>query len=187
MNFERIATGLPVQPTLDYLEAHPELWDAITARQDAPGSPHHDTKCIFLRWCPDRSVEAVFAQLEAVDYPEAIPLAPVVVPLVNALLDVVPHEAIGRVILVSLKPGGSIDAHFDFGEYADTYDRFHVVLQSDSGNSFQVADDVFHAFPGEAFWFNVKKVHRVENFSERPRIHLILDLLSNTYHAKRSA
>ncbi len=185
MNFELIAQGLPVQPTLDYLDAHPELWDQITERQIFPGSPHHDTKCIFLRWCPGQTMRDVFYQLEAVDYPAAKDLAPAIAPLFDALLDAVPFESIGRVMLVSLKPGGSIDEHFDSGNYAERLDRFHVVLRSDDGNQFTVGGENFHARPGEAFWFNVKASHHVRNDSGRDRVHLIVDLVAPTYRAKR--
>ncbi len=185
MNYLKIAEGLPVQPVLDYLETNPTLWDQITARQDTPGSPHHDTQCIFLRWCPGHTIQDVFYQLEAHDCPVPVEILPHIVPLVRGVLDAVPHTAIGRVILVSLKPGGSIDAHHDAGDYADAYDRFHVALQSDDGNLFTVGDEAFHAVPGEAFWFNVKQQHFVENHSSRPRIHLIVDLLSDHYHAMR--
>lgn len=185
VNFERVAIGLPVQPTLDYLDAHPELWDQYTKRQRFKGSPHHDTKCVILRWCKGDSMREAFTDLVAIDYPAAKELGPVIAPLFNALLDAVPHEAIGRAMLVTLKPGGFIDEHFDSGNYAERYDRFHVALQSEAGNSFVVGGDSFHARAGEAFWFNVKRQHSVVNHSEAPRIHLIVDLISPEYRAKR--
>jgi membrane peptidoglycan carboxypeptidase len=41
--------GLNVEPLLQQLAAHPELWDEITVRQAYPGSAHADTQCIFVR------------------------------------------------------------------------------------------------------------------------------------------
>ncbi len=185
MNYEIITRDLPVQACLDQLQAQPELWDQITARQEAAGSPHHDTKCIFLRWCPGQTIRDVFFQLESVDYPAAAVLAPAIAPMFNELLDRVPHEVIGRAMLVTLQPGGSIDEHIDEGAYADAHDRFHIVLQSDEGNAFTVGGETFHGKPGEAFWFNIKRPHSVVNNSARERIHLIVDLISPVYKAKR--
>jgi hypothetical protein len=61
MPFKRVAEHINVAPLLKKLERHPELWGEITARQEAPGSPHKDTEAIFLRWCRDtaRCVERV--------------------------------------------------------------------------------------------------------------------------------
>lgn len=185
MNYQMVAGGLPVMDTLNYLEEHPDLWDQITERQDYEGSAHHDTKCIFLRWCAGKDMHSAFYDLEAVDYPAAKDLTPAITPLFNALLCQIPHETIGRVILVSLKPGGSIDEHFDAGDYAERFDRFHVALQSDEGNRFIVGGEQFHAEAGEAFWFNVKRTHLVENRSQRARIHLIVDLVSPAYRRLR--
>ena len=39
-NFVRIAKGLDVKPLLELLDAKPELWTEITARQKFTGSPH---------------------------------------------------------------------------------------------------------------------------------------------------
>lgn len=190
MNFETILTGLPVQPIVDYLKAHPGLWDEVTFRQDYPGSPQHDTRCIFLRWCPGNTVQDVFYQLEAVDCEHAKDLAPVIAPVLTPLLEKVigPNwsaDDVGRVMLTELKPEGVIDEHFDSGNYAERHDRFHVAIQSEDGNCFTVGGEGFHAVDGTAFWFNVKRNHRVQNQSQHARIHLIVDLKAPAYRAKR--
>ena len=48
-NFVRIADGLDVEPLLKLLDAKPELWREITARQKATRSAHKDTECIYVR------------------------------------------------------------------------------------------------------------------------------------------
>lgn len=183
-NFKLVAQGLDVKPLVDALESRPELWKHITARQIAPGSAHHDTEAIFLRWCAKLDVHAAFNELEAVDFRAALEL-PEAVELVKQALQHIPHEAIGRILIVNLKAGGSIDAHMDEGAYADHYDRFHISLQSDEGNIFHVGGKSFHALPGELWWFNHKQHHSVENKSGRDRLHLILDVVAPEYRAMR--
>lgn len=190
MNFERILTGLPVQPVADYLKANPGFWNHVTWRQEFAGSPQHDTRCIFLRWCPGNTIQDVFYQLEAVDCPASPFFAPVIGPVLVPLLEKVigPNwdaTTAGRVMLTTLKPGGVIDLHSDGGDYAERHDRFHVVIASEPGNVFTVAGEEQECRPGEAFWFNVKKPHKVENHSAKERIHLIIDLVAPAYRAKR--
>jgi hypothetical protein len=38
MNFSRLCTGIDVQPLIDTLAAHSELWDQFTARQESPAA-----------------------------------------------------------------------------------------------------------------------------------------------------
>jgi hypothetical protein len=77
VNFKRIAEHINVGPLVRAIQAQPELWDQITGRQDHPDSPHQDTRTIYLRMCRELTPEAVFADLEAIDYPAmtAIPAA----------------------------------------------------------------------------------------------------------------
>jgi predicted acetyltransferase len=176
--FHRFATDLPVAQLLQQVKERPELWDEITERQTVAGSPHTDTKSILLRWCKDLTVEAAMNDLEAVDYPAAEKLWQGAWPVFENVLRYIGDVSIGRVMIVSLKPGGRIPIHINEGSYADRYDRLHVPLQSDEGNRFSVDGDDVYMHPGELWWFNHKRPHWVENYSERERIHLIIDVES---------
>lgn len=186
--YERIAEGLTVQPLLDALAQHPGLWGQITARQDMPGSPHKDTQCIFLRWPADQSIWAAFHDLTNEDYPAAKVLAPAASHLVHDVVVEhlgIPGAQLGRVLLTKLKPGGVIIPHFDQGPYADQFDRFHVVLDAADGNVITVDGQDFIPVTGDLFWFNHKLVHSYRNESDRPRLHLIIDVVAPVYRAKR--
>jgi GNAT superfamily N-acetyltransferase len=156
-----------------------ELWDAFTARQNAPGSPHHDTRCIVLRG-PAADVitsDVVFNMLESVDTP-AVEMLPAVRDLCAAACRRIRAVALGRVMLVELAPGGHIDRHVDEGAYAEHFERFHLVLQSDEGNTFHNGAEAIHMKPGELWKFNHRAEHEVFNQSARPRIHLIIDAIT---------
>ncbi len=183
-------TDMDVRPLLTSIEAQPDLWDQIQARQHTPGSPHVDTRSIFLRWSAQQTIEAVFSDVESIDYP-AFNRLPQARDLLALSAAIVGAKQIARVMLVSLKPGGTITPHVDEGVYADTFERFHLVLQSDFGNEFHVDEldpkvwQTAMMRPGELWWFNHKRTHWVENFSNRERIHLIMDMLAPDFRTER--
>lgn len=174
-NFNRLLTNINVGPMLDALDARPELWDEITVRQEAPGSPHHDTQCIWLRGPREITLDSVFNDLRSVDYLSMGELAESVYPLVAPILRQLGSTNLGRVLIVKLQPGGHIDAHEDQGKYAKSFSRFHLVLTSDQGNSFSCDGETVHMQPGELWWFNHRGQHEVRNDSATPRIHIIFD------------
>lgn len=186
-SFIRIARSLPIDPLLAELAEAPELWGEITARQDHPASPHRDTEAVFLRWCAALDVASVFNDLHAVDYPALRALRGSLDPLLAEVYGRVGGTELGRVMLVSLKPGGTITPHIDEGAYADHYERFHLSLQSEPGNAFYAGDEGTHMLPGELWWFNHKELHSVVNFSSTPRLHLIADIVAPTYRRERAA
>lgn len=189
INLDRIAHGIDVQPLLTAIYSDPELWDQITARQATPGSPHHDTRSIILRWCKSKTIQSVFTDIPAIDYP-AFAKLPEARPLVDKVFELAEGFELGRVIIADLKPGGKIDKHLDEGAYADYYDRFHLVLTSDPGNKFFVeyadgCQEWVEMKPGELWWFNHKQPHSVENESNRGRIHVIIDAVAPKWREKR--
>lgn len=189
-SFERILTDLPVQALLNEIDEIPELWELDTWRAETPGSPHVDTRCIMLRlpevlWNPSRvTQEAVFEDLTVDDLPSLQQL-PTAAKLVRDLVEATGAIRVGRVMIAELKAGGWIRPHVDEGGYADHYDRFHIVLQSAKGNRFSVGAETEEMRDGEAWWFNHKMGHFVQNFSNSPRIHLIIDLVAPKYRALR--
>lgn len=180
-HFECCLVDLDTAPLLAALEAQPGLWDLLTVRQDTPGSPHHDTRSIVLLGPEGLDLHSVFNDLAVVPYPAAEAIGPQVHALVEALADAIDMEDIGRVMLVELKPGGEVDKHWDEGPYAAHYQRFHIVLTSEPGNVFHAGDEAVYMQPGQAWWFDHRAEHRVENRSQAPRVHLIVDAVSGRY------
>ncbi len=190
--FKLIAEGLNVEPLLKKIEANPHLWKENTTRQSYPGSAHADTETIYLRWARDQSLEGAWFDLTSEDHIQTIgALAPEVFPLLQTVCAKIlgPDAAslnnrIGRVILTKLKPGGEIARHVDEGPYADRYDRFHVCL---SGHSLFYVDTESQAMrPGELWWFNHKRPHKVDNYrTQDDRIHLIIDIEAPEYRKLR--
>lgn len=191
-NFKRLKTGVDVAPLLAALERKPHLFDQITARQQAPGSPHRYTRAIFLRWCQTQTVEAAFTEIPAVDYPAMAEL-PEAWPLICEVLKESESRELGRVLITELQSGGAIDPHPDEGIVADHYERFHIPLRSEPGNWFSCMipgskiREIVHMREGELWWFNHKRVHELDNRSHLPRLHLIVDCVAPAFRRERDA
>lgn len=190
-NFIKIKSGLQIDPLLDAVMKNSYLWGENTKRQDWPGSPHKYTQAIYLRWPESQSVEAAFFETEAIDYP-AFDILPEARPLVAEIVKAVGGKKLGRVMIVKLESGQSIEKHADEGLVADTYERFHLPLYSLAGNWFfslnnNGTGEVVHMNPAELWFFDHKKTHWVENDSFAPRIHLILDIVAPEFRRERHA
>lgn len=188
-NIKILHRGIDTLPLLKQIQDNLNLFEQFKERQETPGSPHKDTQTIFLRWCEDKSVEAAFTELEAIDYP-AYAVLTEARPIVDTVCDVVGATKLGRVIIPALKPQGVITKHADEGAYADHYERFHVCLQAGRGNvlTVQMEDRIFEgldADPGELFWFNHKQPHMCINPTGAYRIHLIVDAVAPQYKRPR--
>lgn len=188
-NFHKISDGLNVMDALRELADNAYAWGEITARQDLPGSPHVDTEAIFLRWSADKSVHAAFNDLDAIDYPALNVLNQCRVLLANAIRLIKPMQ-IGRVMIVNLLPGGKIRKHYDDGDYSDHYDRFHLCMYAENGNTFYVKEsedciDSVDMHAGELYWFNHKKEHWAINRSSGNRIHMIIDAVAPAFRRLR--
>jgi hypothetical protein len=188
-NLIRIAVDMPIEPLRAAIDARPDLWGEITARQDHPMSPHRDTEAVFLRWCRGADVVSVFTDLVAVDYPALHVLHRETWPILDAIVNAVGGTELGRAMVVNLKPGGFIKPHADEGAYADTFERFHVPLRAPGECYFHVDGDgeteTVRMKTGELWWFDHKRTHWVGNASVDPRWHLIVDIKAPAYRRER--
>jgi len=175
MNFDFVARGLNVEAAASELaDISAPLWDAFTTRQTYPGSAHVDTKCIPLRGAfPLADSFKLKSSRQRLAYGDDLPHT---LALVNRVLDGLPVKEVGNVLAVALLPGGFITEHSDQGEYAEHFERFHIVLTSKPGNWFKVDTQYAFPIPGDVFFFNHRSPHSVGNPSDEARIHLIVDV-----------
>ena len=178
-NFVRIADGLDVEPLLKLLDAKPELWKEIETRQKFNKSPHKDTECIYVRGPLKMSTYYVLFDTGSYDYPCMEYLKPALVPLMRPILEQLQVKEMGRVLIVNLKPSGHVTKHNDQGTYADYYQRFHLVLQSNQWCSQTCGDQEQKFNVGDVWWFNHKKLHTAHNVGMTDRLHIIFDCVTN--------
>lgn len=175
-NFLQVAHGVDVLPLLLALQHHPELWDKEDIRKTfAEDSPHREVSDILLRFSDPKSKD-IGDELVCENTP-AMWVLPQARQLVMGLMARVEGVMLGRVMVTRLGPGKRIYPHADvLGRYANTYKRFHIVLQSGPGCVFRAGDEQVQMRPGEIWDFNAHAEHEVVNGSAVERIHLIADI-----------
>ena len=150
-------------------------------RQNFPGSPHHDTECILLRG-PADDISAATWQAE-VAHENTRLLAEW--PSARIVLDQISEShfrrterrpIFGKIMVVSLRPGGWVDWHVDEGSYAMAHDRFHLCL-CPSPAALLYSGAAVAALPmGQLTFVNNRIPHCATNFGVVPRVHLIVDI-----------
>ena len=174
--FRRIAEGLDVEPLLQLLDAKPELWKEVEARQKFTNSPHKDTETIYVRGALKMTPYYVIWDTGSYDYPCMQYLKSALIPLLQPILKQLGVKDLGRVLIVNLKATGQVTRHIDQGAYAQHYERFHLVLRSNPHCFLTSGNWVLNLQEGEVWWFNNKALHSAENNStEEDRWHIIFD------------
>lgn len=79
--------------------------------------------------------------------------------------------------LNSVPPGGSVEFHTDKHFYSDYTTRIHIVLQTATDAVFKFDSGNHHFGAGECFIFNNKLRHSIQNSSDVPRLHLVMDFV----------
>lgn len=165
---------------MDELEENPWLWDERTNRKDREGSPHTGMQDIWVRYSKDGTNR----EHVPVWYP-AWKALPALRGVVYGLMAAVQGEMLGGVLITKIPPGSGIDPHVDEGWHVDYYDKFYVCLQNDPGAVFWCEHDGVKEGlvprEGEVWLFDNRKLHWVENHSERDRITLIVCIRTEAF------
>lgn len=171
MNYQLLTSVLTGQ-AVEEIATNAPLWDAFTLRQTLKGSAHVDTKCVPLRGNLSFPL-AVKAPRTLTPWASQLPEC---VALVNHILSGLNVKEVGNVLLVSLRPGGRIIPHADEGDYADYFERIHIVVSAATGNWFRCGGTTHEPSTGDVFQFNHRLIHSAGNDSDQERIHLIVDV-----------
>lgn len=152
-----------------------------TRRQEAPGSPHRDTKVIVLRGPEGGGSPENWQQ----DVPHADTQLLEEWPSARHVLEKIAASHTGRTqkpcffgkaMVVALKPGGHVDWHVDEGPYAEAHMRFHICLVP-SPFSFIYSGAMMAALPvGQLTFVDNRAKHAAINLGSVDRIHLIVDI-----------
>lgn len=152
-----------------------------TRRQNAPGSPHHDTETILLRGpLGEVSRDTWFADVPHADtellakWPSARAVLAKIAESHLARSGVVP--IFGKAMVISLKPNGWVDWHMDQGSYAEAHDRFHVCLIPSAGALLFCGGQTMSLQVGSLCWVNNRALHSAVNFGANARVHLVVDI-----------
>ncbi|RQS39783.1 aspartyl/asparaginyl beta-hydroxylase domain-containing protein [Burkholderia sp. Bp8990] len=172
-------------PLLQAVQRNGDLWNADRVRQDFTDSerelfkqsPHAEVDDILLRF-PDRDSPTISDDLICTNQP-ALARLPQARPLIFGLMNQVDGMLLGRVMITRLRPGKRITPHADTrGLYANSMQRYHVVLQGEPGAMFVAEDEQVNMRTGEVWQFNAHAMHECMNNSTDDRVHLIIDIRS---------
>ena len=155
-------------PLLHQISANPQLWNTDRVRTSRPYTAHHDVDDIILRY-PRPNVNQY-------NYP-AFETLSAALPIVCALMQTIRCEALGRVLISRLPPGGVISLHDDKlpGGLPMYYSRYQALLQAAPGMRFICDGEEYFMEAGTITWFNNTLLHEVRNESDIERISLVID------------
>jgi hypothetical protein len=157
-----------------------EDWLENTTRQKYFKTVHASTNTYFLADCSlDWEIKDGYeTQLIR---PESEMWA-AVYPIVKLLEDY--HDGkVGRVIIPKLFAGTKIPSHKDSGEYLEIVRRHHIAIITNDDIFFSVGDETINMREGEIWEINNNLNHAVDNNSDIDRVHVIIDIIPNTYIA----
>ena len=189
----KLVTGLEVDPVLEELEAHPELWNQYTLRTEGYAPAHNAVSDIWVRyrdWAEWQAIQretndpsGVQAQQlvarfvgephESAWYP-AIDALPSLRTLIFELMRYFEVERLGGVLITRIPPGGEVKPHIDRGWHAGYYEKIAVQLKSAPGQAFCFEDGGFECEPGTVYAFNNSVEHWVQNPTELERMTCII-------------
>ena len=175
-----IATGLDVEPAVAQLQEHPELWNAHPARTQMPGSPHHETSDIWLRFRDPTELDnyASFGEPHfAVFYPAWHTLHRMQ-PLVFGVMHAVNAVYLGGILITRLPPGGRVYAHHDRGSWHAEYldKKVYVILKANERCDNWCEDEQVTMRAGQAWQFENLLMHGVCNGGLTERLALIVTM-----------
>ncbi len=177
MNFNLIASGLPVMPLQHALVRQPELFGQRGTRAEIYA--HRAMSDIWVRYNDAANLGPTFNdEHDSVWYPEAAAI-PQVRPIVMSLMSIVEGERLGGVLITKVPAGGEIKPHVDGGWHASYYDKYFVPILNDAGAVFGFEDGVIAPQVGDVWWFRNDRPHWVKNDSSRDRIAMIVCIKSH--------
>jgi hypothetical protein len=116
--------------------------------------------------------------VDTMDHPENYSKFPKVVKLAQWMKEQVNGVKIGRIMIVSLAARGNILAHIDPLTYFEVHARYHIPFKTNKEVVFHEGSGLNTEHMPYKFLcrLNNKALHAVDNNSDEPRIHLIVDI-----------
>jgi hypothetical protein len=193
-HFLHIAWGVDVDGIVAELDAHHELWNAITARKKSPSSPHLEASDIWVRYndiAPFQSGERPWSEFNDMHVPVWYPAwdaLPSLKPIVFELMARVQGEMIGCILITKIPPGGKVLRHIDFGWHVETFEKFYLQLKNAPGSKFWCEHrgdvEANEPKPGDIWLFDNRKLHWVENNSTEDRITCVICIKTDKFGRK---
>jgi hypothetical protein len=165
---------ISIQNYMDQIVAETDAWSRDDYRQKVY-AVHKDTNSIPLIWSANTWRPG--DEVERMSYPELEKYQG----LVDEIAGKFPGYTVSKAMFAKLPAGKSIPGHIDSIPILRHSRRFHVPIVTHEDVAFSVDGKVFHLETGHLYEINNCLFHTVENNSPCDRIHLIVDLLPDSY------
>lgn len=184
-HFLKVMERIDVRSLSDQLDLHPELWDQNRTRKEVPGSAHTEMSDIWVRFNADHSDPLRMSDPHIPVWYPAWEALPALKPIIFDLMAKVRGEMLGGVLITRVPSGAGIEPHRDKSWHVDYYDKFYLSVRSAPGAIFGCNHDgvreLLNPVPGEIWRFDNRKLHWVQNDSDRERITVIICIRTDRY------
>lgn len=111
-----------------------------------------------------------------------IPIIKLCLPLLSEINNIFPSHKFIKGELYYLPAKTTQNAHVDPKVFHRFAHRVHIPLLSNNSSYLQVNENVYHLDPFNIYSFNNVVRHRSINDGDTPRLHLVVDVISNIMH-----
>jgi aspartyl/asparaginyl beta-hydroxylase (cupin superfamily) len=88
---------------------------------------------------------------------------------------------VGKALFINLPAGKEVLSHKDSGDYLGMSRRIHIPIITNSDVDFIINNEAINMKYGECWEINNNKYHYVNNRSTQDRVHLLIDILPNSF------
>lgn len=184
-HFLKVMERIDVRSLSGQLDLHPELWDQNKTRKEVPGSAHTEMSDIWVRFNADHSDPLRMSDPHIPVWYPAWEALPALKPIIFDLMAKVRGEMLGGVLITRVPSGAGIEPHRDKSWHVDYYDKFYLSVRSAPGAIFGCNHDgvreLLNPVPGEIWRFDNRKLHWVQNDSDRERITVVICIRTDRY------
>lgn len=179
MNFSKYIATFDISLLKSLVSQIPEsLWVSDTSRQNSFRA-HKYTQSIFhtsfpFNWNPKVDKDYPLIKYSVLDKS----IGQEIDTIIKSLEDFY-NGKVGRSMLVRLDPESVITPHTDSGPYLECCHRCHIPIITNDFVHFFIGNEWSIMPEGECVEIDNTVTHSVVNYSETPRVHLIIDIIPN--------
>lgn len=177
--FAQVDQGIDFSAALAQIDAHPDLWGVDPERTDFAGSPHYESKDIWLRFRPRRELNGPesFGEPHWAEFYPAWHALPALHPIVFHIMWRMHATYLGGILLTRMPPGSAILPHVDRGWHPEWNNcKVYAILRANEDCINFCADERVIMRPGDLWAFENRVLHGVRNGGDTERVALIVTM-----------